>query len=243
MMRWSCIISRSSILRTGGTVFAVEALARWEHPSLGRIAPATFIPLAESAGLMMAFGDWTLRRACRDVPAVLNEQCARIAINVSISQLLDLGFLNAVHAALDEARLDPACFMIEVTESVFAGGLDRVCEVLATLRRLGMTVAIDDFGAGYSSLAYLSRLPIDALKIDGAFMRDFNRQGGAIIASTLDMAQRLGIDATVEGIENGAMLEQALSVGAAVLQGFHFSRPLAPSAIGAWLKQACIAHA
>lgn len=223
--------------RTGGTIFAVEALARWKDPMLGHIPPGTFIPLAESTGLVVPLGEWTLRRACRDVRLIIDERCARVSINASLPQLLDIGFLNAVYAALDDAKIDPACLMIEVTESVFAANMERVCEILQTLRRMGTLVAIDDFGAGYSSLSYLSRLPVDVLKIDSAFMQDFSHHGAAIIASTLELAQKLGIHAIVEGVENAEMLNQAFSVGASVMQGYYFARPMPAVDVRPWMDQ------
>ena len=223
--------------RTGGTIFAVEALARWKDPRLGDISPGTFIPLAESTGLVVPLGEWTLRRACRDARCVIDQRCARISINVSLPQLLDIGFLHAVHVALEGAKIDPACLMIEVTESIFAANMERVCQLLETLRRMGILIAIDDFGAGYSSLSYLRKLPVDVLKIDGAFMQDFNHHGAAILASTLELSQKLGIDAIVEGVENAEMLQQAFTVGATVMQGYHFARPMPAVDVHPWIDQ------
>ncbi len=217
-----------------GQVHSVEALARWTDPHLGRITPATFIPIAESAGLMVPFGNWTLRRACREARMIVDSDCPRVAVNVSVTQLLDAGFLSGLYLALEESRLDPSALELEVTESVFAQDLDQVRSLLLDIKRIGIRIAIDDFGAGYSSLAYLNKLPVDALKTDGIFMREFDTGGDAIVEATLQMARKLGFEAVVEGVETAERLEQVRSIGATLLQGYYFARPMPADALKAW---------
>jgi EAL domain-containing protein (putative c-di-GMP-specific phosphodiesterase class I) len=208
------------------TVHSVEALARWIHPTYGSVSPAVFIPLAEAAGLIVALGAWVLKRACSDASTLLAMGFPRIALNVSVLQLMDPEFLNGLRAVLAESAVEPEALEIEVTESVFAQDLGRISAILATVRDLGVSIAIDDFGTGYSSLAYLSQLPANVVKIDGAFIRDFERGGEAILGATLHVAEKLRRATVVEGIETQLMLDQARTIGATLVQGFHFARPM-----------------
>jgi diguanylate cyclase len=219
---------------TNGRVHSLEALARWRHPELGPVSPATFIPLAESAGLMAPFCMWTLRRACREALSLVDEECLRVAVNVSVTQLLDIGFLSGLYAALDETGFPPTALELEVTESVFAQDLERVRSLLQDIQRLGVAIAIDDFGAGYSSLGYLNKLPVNILKTDGIFMRDFATGGEAIIGATLEMARKLGLETVVEGVETAEMRSQVQAIGGKLLQGYHFARPMPASALKEW---------
>ena len=216
------------------TVYSVEALARWEDAQLGVISPGTFIPLAEKAGLMVPLGEWVLKRACADARKVLGRAFRRLSVNVSVTQILHGRFIHALAHSIEHNGLEPSALVLEVTESAFAEDLEKVCAVLSEARRLGVSVAIDDFGAGYSSLAYLSRLPVDSLKIDAAFVRDFSRGGEAIIGATLAVAQKLGIEAVVEGIETRDALEQMRRLGATKIQGYFFARPMPATRLRKW---------
>jgi EAL domain-containing protein (putative c-di-GMP-specific phosphodiesterase class I) len=217
-----------------GRLHSVEALARWRHPQYGDVAPGTFIPLAESAGLIVPFGEWAMRRVCREAASIVEKGFPRVALNVSVIQLLDPEFLYGLYLALDDARLEPCALEIEVTESVFAQDMDQLLSILLDVQKLGIHIAIDDFGAGYSSLTYLSRLPVSIVKTDGAFMRDFDAGGEAIIVATLGMAAKFGLETIIEGVETAAMLENAKSVGATLVQGYHFARPMPLAALDAW---------
>jgi len=217
-------------------IHSVEALARWSHPRFGAIAPSTFIPLAEATGLIVPLGAWVLRRACRDGRRLLELGFPRIALNVSVRQLADQGFLYSLYLALEESGLPASALEIEVTESVFAQDLDQVRSILADVRALGIGVAIDDFGTGYSSLSYLAELPVDIVKIDGAFMRNFDHGGEAIIDATMAVAQKLKLDTILEGVETAAMLENARAVGATLVQGYHLASPMALNALGPWAE-------
>ncbi len=215
-------------------VHSVEALARWSHPRYGKIPPTVFIPLAEAAGLIVSLGAWVLRKVCSDARALLDLGFPRIALNVSIMQLLDSGFLYSLYIALEETGLPPATLELEVTESVFAQDLDRVRSILLDIRKLGVRVAIDDFGTGYSSLSYLNQLPVNLVKIDGAFIRDFERGGEAILGATIEVAHKLHLETIIEGVETPTMLAQARSVGATLVQGYHYARPMPLAALAEW---------
>ena len=215
-------------------IHAIEALARWRHPVHGPISPGVFVPLAESAGLIVPFGAWVLREACRDARALCGEGFSRVAVNVSVIQLLDEGFLYSLYTALEESGLPPSALEIEVTESVFAHDLERIRSILSDVRKIGIEVAIDDFGTGYSSLAYLNGLPASIVKTDASFLRNFEHGGEAIIGGTIEMARKLGLKTIVEGVETAQMLAQARSVGARLAQGYHFARPMPAAELGAW---------
>ncbi|MGA9028299.1 MAG: EAL domain-containing protein, partial [Steroidobacteraceae bacterium] len=219
-----------------GRVHAIEALARWHHGQFGNVSPASFIPLAEEADLMIPLGGWVLRRACHEVRGMLGPLCPRVNINVSVSQLLDVGFLSTVHQAVDKGALATEAVEIELTESVFAQDIDRVTRILEDLRRMGIRIAIDDFGVGYSSLSYLNQLPVNTVKIDAGFVRNFAKGGEAIITATLDIARKLDIDVVIEGIETPQMLADVRRLGAAKCQGFLFAKPMPAADVGAWLQ-------
>jgi EAL domain-containing protein (putative c-di-GMP-specific phosphodiesterase class I) len=221
----------------GNCLHSVEALARWEHPQHGFISPATFIPLMEQIGLIVQFGEWVLTTACRQMRGIVGPACPRISVNVSITQLLHANFLHSVYSALEESGLAPDQLEIEVTESLFVEDIDRVCKILEDVRALGVHVALDDFGAGYSSLHYLNRLPVDIVKIDGVFARDFDKGGEAIIEAALSIARKLGFDAIVEGIESEPMLTRVRELGATKVQGFLMARPMALADLTSWLLE------
>jgi diguanylate cyclase (GGDEF)-like protein len=155
----------------------LEALARWQHPTLGPISPAQFVNLAEESGDMPRLGQWILRRACREARQLVGRCCARVAVNVSMQQLLHDNFLVQLDETLQLAQLHPQELELELTESVFSHDADRVLALVTELHKLGITVAIDDFGSGYSSLAYLQRFPADTIKVDRSFASTLG-QGG-----------------------------------------------------------------
>ncbi len=218
-------------------VYSIEALARWHHEHLGSISPGIFIPLAEESGLMTPLGAWVMNRACADARRLCGSLFPRVSVNVSIAQLLDSRFMWRLQQAIDTTGIDPTALELEVTESVFADDIDRICRLLTEVRRLGVTVAIDDFGAGYSSLTYLSRLPVDVLKIDGTFVRQFDHGGEAIIAAAISVARKREIQVIVEGVETALDLEHVRALGADKVQGFHFARPMPASGLLDWHEQ------
>jgi EAL domain-containing protein (putative c-di-GMP-specific phosphodiesterase class I) len=218
-------------------VYSLEALARWEHSQLGCISPSVFIPLAEEAGLMVPLGDWVMRRACADARNLFKAKFHRISVNASVSQILDSRFMYYLYTAIETAGIEPAIVELELTETVFAEDIDRVCKLLTDVRQLGVSVAIDDFGAGYSSLAYLSRLPVDVLKIDRTFVQDFDRGGEAIISAALSVARTRNIKVIVEGIETAVDLEKVRALGITTMQGFFFARPMPAESLIDWHEQ------
>lgn len=218
-------------------VYSLEALARWQHPHLGFVPPSIFIPLAEETGLIAPLGEWLLNRICDDAHILSGLQFPRVSINISLVQLLDSRFMYCLNEALERSGIEPSALELELTETVFAEDLDRVCKLLSEVRRLGISVALDDFGAGYSSLAYLARLPVDVLKIDRSFVQQFDRGGEAIIGAALSVARTLKIEVIVEGIESALELERLRRLGATKVQGFYFAHALPVEKLRSWHEQ------
>jgi diguanylate cyclase (GGDEF)-like protein len=216
------------------TVRKLEALARWQHPTLGSIAPAQFINLAEESGDMPRLGQWILKRACREARQLVGRYCSRVAVNVSMQQLLHDGFLHQVDQALREASLHPQELELELTESVVSGDADRALAIVTELRDRGITVAIDDFGTGYSSLSYLQRFPADSLKVDRSFVASLGTGGETIIAAALSIGRSFGMDVVIEGVETELQRRQLTALGATLFQGYLYGKPMPPADIDKW---------
>jgi EAL domain-containing protein (putative c-di-GMP-specific phosphodiesterase class I) len=220
-----------------GRLTGVEALVRWAHPERGLLHPLDFLPLAEVHGLMGALTDVVLTQAVT--------QCAewrrrgldlRISVNLSASNLLDTSLPARVADLLDVHGVPSSALVLEVTESVLLSDPDRSVAVIGALARLGVTVSIDDFGTGYSSLAYLRELPVAELKLDRSFTADLliNVRSEAIVASTIELAHRLGQLVVAEGVEDDATLDRLRSLGCDISQGYLHSRPLPASELEQW---------
>ena len=211
---------------TTGSVLGFEALMRWRHPSKGMIPPSDFIPLAEQTGLIAEIGEWALRRACADAAAWPSE--ATVAVNVSALQFRDAARLvRAVRRALTENRLPGRRLELEVTESVLIDDPETTLKALRSLRKLGVRVSLDDFGTGFSSLAYLARYPFSKVKIDRSFAQAVTRDHAsrAVIEAVCGLGRRLGLRVVVEGIETEEQLEALRALGAEQGQGYLFGRP------------------
>ncbi|USQ97622.1 bifunctional diguanylate cyclase/phosphodiesterase [Caulobacter sp. RL271] len=214
-----------------GQIIGVEALARWTHPERGEIAPAIFIPLAESCGLIGAVGSAVFRRACYDS---LRWSGLEVSVNVSALQLADPGFVDDMVAVLAETGARADVFMLEITETALLKDSDGVHEALRRLKRLGFRLALDDFGTGYASLAYLRRHPIDKLKIDRSFVSSLpgNSESLAVASAIVSLAKSLGLKTTAEGVETQGQLDALIKLGCAEFQGFLLGRPMPADAIG-----------
>nr|WP_256476171.1 EAL domain-containing protein [Siccirubricoccus soli] len=197
-----------------------EALLRWRHPVRGLVQPADFIPLAEETGLILQFGEWVLRQACRE--AANFPQDVKVAVNVSAVQFASNDLLQVIGSALRESGLAPRRLELEVTESVLLQDNDAVVAAFDRLRALGVGISLDDFGTKYSSLSYLRNFPLDKIKIDQSFVRDMvtREDCRAIVRSIARLATSLGMVATAEGVESAAQLELVREAGCAEAQGY-----------------------
>ena len=221
-------------------VTGVEALVRWQHPDRGLLYPDTFIDLAESFGLMGQLTTHVLDLALAQCRAWTDAgQLLTVAVNVSPSNLVDERFPDQVADLLTSHGLTPSVLMLEVTESLLMEDRERAVSVLSRLRDAGVGVAIDDYGTGYSSLAYLAELPVTELKLDRAFigtMTDSPRNA-AIVTSTLQLAHALGLVLVAEGAEDQGTVDALTDLGCDLMQGYHLSRPLPPERLLAWLHE------
>jgi diguanylate cyclase (GGDEF)-like protein len=215
-----------------GRVTGFEALARWNHPELGAISPATFIPVAEDAGMMLQLTDFVLRTACGQLRAWQSRDSKfaelNMHVNVSGNDIAHPSLVSRVNAAIVEARLQAQHVTLELTENILIERLEAALPSLKELRRLGVGLSIDDFGTGYSSLRHLSTLPVNSLKIDRAFVAEMHRGSNeaAVVRSIVLLGSSLGKAIFGEGIETAEQLEQLRSMGCILGQGFHLSRPL-----------------
>lgn len=216
------------VVRTAdNVVVGCEALLRWVHPERGAINPSLFIPLAEESDLINQLGEWALRRACSD--AAQWPTSMRVAVNVSAVQFTNAKFLDMVASALDSSGLDPSRLELELTESVFLSDSETTEAVFRQLKRQGVLLALDDFGTGFSSLSYLRSAPFDKLKVDRSFVDSCtqkDRNSIKIIAAVIGLAEALGMETTVEGVEAFDQLELVCSKGAKYVQGWLYSKAL-----------------
>ena len=226
-----------------GRITGFEALARWHHPELGAIGPATFIAIAEDAGLINALTDFVLRSACRQLKAWQQRDASagqlNVHVNVSGNDIAHPGFVARVTGALAEAQLQPVHLTIELTENILMERLEAALPTLTELRRLGVGLSVDDFGTGYSSLRHLSSLPVNSLKIDRGFVADLLRgtADAAVVRAIVGLGNSLGKSIIAEGIENPEQLEQLRQMGCAGGQGYHLSRPMSAELVDGMLAQ------
>ncbi len=208
-----------------------EALLRWEHPRLGYLSPAKFVPIAEDAGLITQIGEWALRTACDQLAKW--PESVRVAVNVSPLQFANPALPSVVTNAIASAGIDPARLELEITESVFLNDDKSTESMFVSLKRVGVRLALDDFGTGYSSLGYLKKAPFDKIKIDQSFVRGATVSGsrnGAIIASIVNLAESLGMETTAEGVETLDELDLIRTLGCSHIQGHIYEKALTPQA-------------
>jgi diguanylate cyclase (GGDEF)-like protein/PAS domain S-box-containing protein len=222
-----------------GTLSGAEALVRWQHGKRGLLAPAEFVPLAESSGVVVELGEWVLRQACERAAAW---QAAghefSVGVNLSPRQMLDGHFVDLVRDVLKQTGARPDLLVLEVTESAVMDD-PGASDVLHALRQLGARLALDDFGTGYSSLTYLKRFPVDAIKIDRSFVAGLGRDPDdeAIVASVVSLARSVGKTVVAEGVETAAQLAVLRGLRVDQAQGFLWSQPLPAEQFESWLAE------
>jgi diguanylate cyclase (GGDEF)-like protein/PAS domain S-box-containing protein len=211
-------------------VVALEALLRWNHPTRGLIEPVDFIQLAEETGLIVAMGEWAIRRACSQLrewhEAGFPE--LRMSVNISAPQLQQVNFIDFLAEAMAQCNLHAALLDLEITESIAVQNVESTMQILREVKRHGVGIAIDDFGTGQSSLIYLKRFPIDTVKIDQAFVSDVtsDESTAAIVSYIINLAHTLHLNVVAEGVETEEQYQFLLANGCDRMQGFLFSRPL-----------------
>jgi diguanylate cyclase (GGDEF)-like protein len=209
-----------------GEITGFEALLRWNHPKRGLVPPSVFIPLAEENGLILAVGEWVLRRACSDAAGWAHG--SKVAVNVSAVQLARTDLPRLFHRVMIETGLPPGRLEVELTETAIMADRKRALHVLRQVKGLGISVALDDFGTGYSSLETLRSFPFNKIKLDQSFTAELERnaQSTAIIRAVVALGKSLSIPVLAEGVETRAQLEILLREGCDEIQGFLFGRPL-----------------
>jgi EAL domain-containing protein (putative c-di-GMP-specific phosphodiesterase class I) len=219
----------------------MEALVRWQHPELGMVSPAQFIPLAEESGQIVHIGAWVLEEACRQGKAWADAgfEPIRMAVNLSPMQFRQPDLLHVISATLQRTNLDARYLELEVTESMLMQDLQQTIATLRQLKAAGIYLSIDDFGTGYSSLSYLKGFPIDALKIDRSFVRDItqNSDDAAIATSIILLGQNLGLKVIAEGVETESQLSFLRILQCDEIQGFLFSPPVPAAEVECFLER------
>jgi len=219
------IVYQPVVNASGETTIGVEALARWSHAERGEVPPSDFIPVAEHSGLIIALGEWVLRRACldgKDWPHLT------VAVNVSPLQFRRADFVDMVERILFETEFPGARLELEITETTLIGNVDGAEAAMRRLKALGVRLALDDFGTGYSSLLYLRRFPFDKLKIDNSFVRGIETaaDAAAIVHAIVSLGRGLGMKVTAEGVETAEQHLFLRAAGVHSVQGFRFGRPV-----------------
>jgi diguanylate cyclase (GGDEF)-like protein len=227
-----------------GEIIQLEALVRWQHPDIGLVSPATFIPLAEETGLIVPIGEWVLKTACAQNKAWhdagLPPVC--VAVNLSARQFQQPNLVEMVGRILSETGLDPRFLELEITESSVMGNMDFSRAMLRDLHNMGVGISMDDFGTGYSSLLYIKNFPLHGLKIDQSFVRDLTTDpnNAAIVTAVIALGHGLNLSVVAEGVETEEQKDFLRSLQCEVMQGYLFSRPLSVSDATKLLQKSCI---
>jgi diguanylate cyclase (GGDEF)-like protein len=212
-------------------ITGLEALVRWQHPQRGLVPPAEFIPIAEETGLILPIGRWVLRQACRQVAAWQADRAVpltvRISVNISVKQLEDPAFVTDVGQALRDSGLSPKSLILEITETVLSQDPIAADALLKGLKQVGVQVAVDDFGVGYSSLNYLRRLPVDIVKIDRTFVGSLSGPAEmALTSAIIALSKALKLQTLAEGVERAEQAGELRALGCDSAQGYLFAKPL-----------------
>jgi diguanylate cyclase (GGDEF)-like protein/PAS domain S-box-containing protein len=224
------------------TITNCEALLRWRHPERGLIPPGRFIPIAEQSGLIGEIGDWVFTEVCKQLKRWNFDM--RVSINVSGSELLDKNFIDRLKGTLVKYDLEPYRFQLEFTEHVLVSKEGSNLSILNALKRTGFKIAVDDFGTGFSSLSYLTELPIDVIKIDKSFISKLphDRRTIAVVNSIISLAGSLDMMTIGEGAENKAQVDWLRAHGCKTIQGYYYHKPLLPQELEKLMSKSKVSH-
>lgn len=210
-------------------IVGVEALLRWNNPTLGLIDPVEFIPLTEETGLISHIGEWALREACRVNKAWQNQGYGHIsvAVNISPKQFAQQSMPELISKILIETGLQPEYLELEITENAIMENIELATKKLTQIQRMGVRVAVDDFGTGYTSIKYLKHFPLHAIKIDQSFIKELplNKNDAAITSAVIALAHKLGLTVIAEGVETSEQMAFLLEHNCDVIQGYYFAKP------------------
>ena len=225
-----CMHYQPQVDLNSGRIIGAEALLRWQHPTRGLISPAKFIPLAESKGLMPVLGEWILKTACNQIRAWQDAgvPVVPVAVNLSALQCREPSLPETVRRVLKESAIDPMLLELELTEGTLMAQTDVLCNRMVEIKKTGIRFSLDDFGIGYSSLSYLTRFPIDTLKIDISFVRGMmdDPKDLAVVDTIIDLADNLQLRTVAEGVEKQEQVMLLKLLGCQSMQGYFFSKPL-----------------
>jgi diguanylate cyclase (GGDEF)-like protein len=223
-----------------GHIAGMEALLRWQHPDLGTVAPMQFIPIAEETGLIIPIGKWVLMTACRQNVAWQQQGLPRLTMSVNLTarQFNDESLLQDVTAILAESGMDPHLLELEISESMLMHDVDKTLRILRAFKEMGIKIAIDDFGVGYSSLSALKQFPIDTIKIDRSFIRDVAsvEEDKDLTAAIIAMGRTLSLTVVAQGVETKEQADQLREQSCDEFQGYYFSRPMPSEQFGDLLR-------
>ena len=222
-----------------GEVVGVEALVRWSHPERGSISPSEFIPLAEETGLIVPLGKWVLDESTRQIQEWIDRGVGTysVAVNCSPVQFTRGNMISDIAETVRQSGIDPNLLEVELTEKLFLHNIENGIQLLSAIKELGVQIAVDDFGTGFSSLSYLKKLPVDKLKIDPSFVENLDTDKGdaAIVSAIVTLGQNLGLSIVAEGVENEQQLNVLRKFKCNEAQGFYFCRPLNREEFEQWL--------
>ncbi|RZI42559.1 EAL domain-containing protein [Herbaspirillum sp. HC18] len=224
-----------------GRIYGMEALVRWNHPTLGRVAPDRFIPIAEETGEIETIGEWVLQTACEQAQRWQQQgHELSLSVNLSAVQFRAKNLQQKIQAILARTEFPAQALELEITESAIMSNLDQAVETLRAVRAIGVSIAIDDFGTGYSSLAQLKRFPVSVLKIDREFVRDITHDNddSAIARAVIALAKTMRLSVIAEGVETAEQLALLTEMGCDSIQGYLLSKPLLPGAFEAFVLSA-----
>jgi EAL domain-containing protein (putative c-di-GMP-specific phosphodiesterase class I) len=211
-------------------VVGFEALIRWQHPVRGMLLPGEFIHVAEESGLIIQMGEWVLRTACKQAQAwqKLTGRPLKMAVNLSALQFNDHRLVQILRSSLNESGFDPSLLELELTESIAMRDLEKTLLVLEEFQKMGVSISIDDFGSGYSSLDHIRYLPTNTLKIDRSFIKEIKQEDSAIVAAIITMAHQLKLKVIAEGVETENQLSILARIKCDQVQGFLLGKGVAP---------------